>query len=59
MKILKRVIIVLFIVIAYIIGFHQGERNVIYNQTIYGENQESGTYFSEYKGQINEYYYEK
>lgn len=39
-------------------GFSKGRDDVIENQIITNSNHDKGFYFSEYKGQINKYYYE-
>ena len=51
---MKKMIIGMLLLLAFIIGFKLGERAVIMNQYIFEEN--CGNYFSEYNGQIHEYY---
>lgn len=55
----KKIMLGILLLCVFLIGFKLGERAVIYNQSIYDAQENQGTYFSEYKGQINEYYYEK
>ena len=38
-------------------GFSKGQNDVIKNQIITNGNHDKGFYFSDYKGQINKYYY--
>ena len=39
-------------------GFSKGQNDVIKNQIITNINHDKGFYFSDYKGQINKYWYE-
>lgn len=39
-------------------GFSKGQNDVIKNQIITNNNYDKGFYFSDYKGQINKYWYE-
>ena len=39
-------------------GFSKGQNDVIKNQIITNDNHDKGFYFSDYKGQINKYWYE-
>lgn len=39
-------------------GFSKGQNDVIKNQIITNNNHDKGFYFSDYKGQINKYWYE-
>lgn len=39
-------------------GFSKGQKDVIENQTITNNKYEKGFYFSEFKGQVNKYWYE-
>lgn len=39
-------------------GFSKGRNDVIKNQIITNNNYDKGFYFSDYKGQINKYWYE-
>lgn len=39
-------------------GFSKGQKDVIENQIITNNKHDKGFYFSEYKGQINKYWYE-
>lgn len=39
-------------------GFSKGQNDVIKNQIITNNKHDKGFYFSDYKGQINKYWYE-
>lgn len=39
-------------------GFSKGQNDVIKNQIITNNNHDKGFYFSDFKGQINKYWYE-
>lgn len=54
----KKIMLVLLLLCIFTLGFKLGERAVIYNQNIYDAQENQGTYFSEYKGEVHEYYHE-
>ena len=51
-------IISLLVLGAFALGVKMGERRVIDNQVIFGENNEEGFYYSEYNGNNYQYWYE-
>ena len=51
---MKKLALILALLCIFLLGFKLGERSVIMNQYIFEEN--CGTYFSEYNGQIHKYY---
>lgn len=65
-RIIKFSILIALLTGAFLIGSNQGYKkgvsagrdDVIENQIITNSNHDKGFYFSEYKGQINKYYYE-
>ena len=57
-KTLVTFIISLLVLGAFMLGFKMGERRVINNQIIFGENNEEGFYYSEYNGNKYQYWYE-
>ena len=51
-------IISLLVLGTFTLGVKMGERMVIDNQVIFGENNEEGFYYSEYNGNKYQYWYE-
>lgn len=51
----KKIVLGTLLLCAFLIGFKLGANHVIYNQSIYDENENHGVYFSEYMGQVHEY----
>ena len=53
---MKKIIVVgTLLICAFFIGLNLGRLDVIKNQTIYNEKEDSGVYCSEYKGQVHIY----
>lgn len=61
-KVIKFALLIALLTGAFLIGsnqgFSKGQNDVIKNQIITNNNHDKGFYFSDYKGQINKYWYE-
>lgn len=65
-KVIKFALLIALLTSAFLIGsnqgykkgFSKGQNDVIKNQIITNNNYDKGFYFSDYKGQINKYWYE-
>lgn len=61
-KVIKFALLIALLTGAFLIGSNQGykkgQNDVIKNQIITNNNHDKGFYFSDYKGQINKYWYE-
>ena len=65
-KVIKLALLIALLTSAFLIGsnqgykkgFSKGQNDVIKNQIITNNKHDKGFYFSDYKGQINKYWYE-
>jgi hypothetical protein len=61
-KVIKFALLIALLTGAFLIGSNQGykkgQNDVIKNQIITNNKHDKGFYFSDYKGQINKYWYE-
>lgn len=65
-KVIKFALLIALLTSAFLIGsnqgykkgFSKGQNDVIKNQIITNNKHDKGFYFSDYKGQINKYWYE-
>lgn len=57
-KLFKIIALVAILMGAFCLGYHRGIQAHKYGQIICDKNGNAGTYYSEYNGQIDYYYYE-
>lgn len=57
-KLFKIIIIIIALMGAFFMGYASGIQTHKYGQIICDKNGNAGTYYSEYNGQIDYYYYE-
>lgn len=58
-KVFKIMVVLLLVLGAFCLGHDKGVQDVRLNQIIYDENHNEGTYYAEYNGRIDEYWYER